>query len=299
MLTIVLALVAALLFAVGTVLMQKGAMQEEGGEAMKAGFLLRLARKPVWLFGLVAEGLGYAAQAGALAVGKLIVVQPLLVSSVVFALPLGWKFTGQRVGKREIIGAIAVTAGLAAFTIISNPSEGKSDARARDWLIAGAVLGGAAAVLVLLSRGRKPGLKAAMLGTASGLLFGLTAALTKATIDRFDDGFVAVVGDWHLWALIGVSVCAFWLTQAALQTGSLAPALATTMSFETVAGVALGMTILDEELHESALGIVGSCVSLVIALIGLVMLAGSQGAHEKTLARRTEAKELAPEAEPA
>ena len=85
------------------------------------------------------------------------------------------------------------------------------------------------------------------------MLFGLTAALTKATTDRFDDGFVAVVANWHLYALIGVSVVAFSLSQSALQTGALAPAIATTMSFDTIAGVALGMTILDEELHDSTL----------------------------------------------
>ena len=133
---IILALIAALLFAIAMVLQQRGAMQETGAEAMKAGFLLKLARRPVWLLGLVTDGLGYAAQAAALAIGRLIVVQPLLVASVVFALPLGAKFTQQRVGKREIIGAIAVTAGLAAFTVISNPAGGKDDARARDWLIA-------------------------------------------------------------------------------------------------------------------------------------------------------------------
>jgi drug/metabolite transporter (DMT)-like permease len=284
---------------VGSVFMQKGAMQETGEEAMKAGFLLKLVRKPVWLLGLAGDGLGYAAQAAALGVGKLIVVQPLLVSSVVFALPLGMKFTGQRVGKREVVGAIAVTVGLAAFTIISNPTAGKDDAPIRDWLVAGAVLGGIAAVLVVLARGRKPGLKAALLGTASGTIFGLTAGLTKSTVDRLDDGFVAVVADWHLWALIGVSAVAFWLTQASLQTGALAPALATTMAFETIAGVAVGMTILDEQLHDSGWGIAGAITTLVIALVGLVMLAGSQGAHEEALSQQGVPGELAAEGEPA
>jgi len=299
MLTILLALLAALLFAIATVLQQRGAMQETGADAMKAGFLLKLLRKPVWLLGLAADGLGYAAQAAALGIGRLIVVQPLLVASVVFALPLGVKFTNQRVGKREIVGAIAVTAGLAAFTVISNPEGGKDDARLRDWLIAGAVLGVIAGVLVAASVGRKPGLRAALLGTASGVLFGLTAGLTKATVDRFDDGFVAVVWNWHLYGLILVSVVAFSLTQSALQTGALAPAIATTMSFETISGVALGMTILDEELHDSALGLAGCFVTLAIALGGLVLLAGSQGAAEAPAAGRDEAGELTPEAESA
>src|SRR6266498_2729808 len=100
MLSLLLALLAALFFAVGLVFQQKSAMEESGDEALKAGFLLTLVRKPVWLVGLLGTGLAYAVQAAALGLGRLVVVQPILVTSVVFALPLGVKFTGQHVGRR-------------------------------------------------------------------------------------------------------------------------------------------------------------------------------------------------------
>jgi drug/metabolite transporter (DMT)-like permease len=280
MLQIVLALVAALLFAVGTVFQQKGAMEETGAEALKAGFLLKLVRKPVWLLGLGGDALGYAAQAAALGIGRIVVVQPLIVSSVVFALPLGARFTNQRVGKREIVGAAAVVIGLAAFTAISDPSGGVDDATDRGWIVAGLASGAAAAVLFVLALGRRPGLKAALLGTASGVLFGYVAPLTKSTVDRFDDGIVAVVADWHVYGLVGASIIGFSLTQSALQTGALAPALSTTMSFETIVGVVLGLTILDEKLHDTTAGVIGSVVALVVALAGLLVLAGSEGAAE-------------------
>lgn len=281
MLAIFLALVAAFLFAVGTVFQQKGAMEESGDDALKAGFLLKLVRKPVWLFGVAGDALGYAAQAAALGIGRIVVVQPLIVASVVFALPLGARFTNQRVGKREILGAAAVTIGLAAFTAISDPSGGVDDAKDKGWIISGIAVGIAAAVLVAVGLGRSAGIKAALFGTASGVLFGYVAALTKATVDRFDDGFVAVVADWHVYGLLGASLFGFGLTQAALQTGALAPALSTTMSFETIVGVALGLTILDEQLHDSTIGVVGSTTALVVALVGLLALAGSEGATEQ------------------
>lgn len=281
MLAIILALVSAFLFAVGTVFQQKGAMEESADEALKAGFLLKLVRKPVWLFGVAGDALGYAAQAAALGIGRIVVVQPLIVASVVFALPLGARYTNQRVGRREIGGAAAVAIGLAAFTAISDPSGGVDDARDKGWIVAGIAVGVGSAVLVALGVGRSAGVKAALFGTASGVLFGYVAALTKATVDRFDDGFVAVVADWHLYGLLGGSLFGFILTQAALQTGALAPALATTMSFETIVGVALGLTILDEKLHDSTIGVVGSAIALVVALAGLLVLAGSEGAAEQ------------------
>jgi drug/metabolite transporter (DMT)-like permease len=252
LLSVILALGAAALFALGTVLQQKGAMQEWDAEALKAGFLLRLAQKPVWLLGVLADGLGYTAQAAALGVGKLIVVQPLLVASVVFALPLGVRLTGQKIGRREVVGAGGVCLGLAAFSLVSNPSGGQADATDRAWLIGSLVVGGTAALLTLASLGRRPGVRAALLGTAAGVIFGLVAALTKATVDRFDNGFVAVVANWHLYGLIGASVVGFALVQMSLQTGALAPSIATTMVFETIVGVAVGIFMLHEEIHEDA-----------------------------------------------
>ena len=63
-LAIGLALLGGLLFALGTVLQQKGAMQESDASALHAGFLLRLLRKPVWLAGLVIDAAGYVVTQG-------------------------------------------------------------------------------------------------------------------------------------------------------------------------------------------------------------------------------------------
>ena len=71
MLEVSLALVAALLFAFGTVLQQKEAQEVSDDDALKAGFLLRLARRPVWLAGMAADGVGYVAQAAALGIGRM------------------------------------------------------------------------------------------------------------------------------------------------------------------------------------------------------------------------------------
>lgn len=281
LLAIVLALVGAVLFAFGTVLQQRGAMEEAGDETLGAGGLVRLLRKPVWLLGVAIDAAGYACQAAALGVGTIVVVQPLLVLSVVFALPIGARLTGQRIGRREVMGAVTVVLGLVLFTLISNPEGGKDDATDRAWIIGAAITGGISLALVLASRGsRSPGVRAALVGTASGVLFGLIAALTKATVDRLDDGIVAVLANWHLYGLIAASVIAFALMQAALATGALAPAISTVMVFETIVGVAAGIWMLGEELHEETWGTAVSVVSLLIVVAGLVALSRSQGAGE-------------------
>ena len=108
---VALALAAALLFALGTVLQQKAGLDEpDATEGSSSGLLLRMARKPVWLAGIAADALGFVGQAVALTIGRLAVVQPLLATSMVFALPLGHRLTAQRVTRADVGAAVLVTA---------------------------------------------------------------------------------------------------------------------------------------------------------------------------------------------
>jgi drug/metabolite transporter (DMT)-like permease len=272
---IVLALLAALLFALGVVLQQRVAAESSAEDAEDPGFLLRLAHRPVWVLGLAVDSLGYICQAIALAIGKLVVVQPLLAASMVFALPLGALLSEQRIGRREVLGALAVTVGLTFFMIVSNPQGGRDDASVAGWLVTGGIVGGACAALVVAAHGRPPALRAALLGAAAGFVLALAAALTKATTDRLGEGLWEVAGGWHVYALAVVGYASLALSQASLQIGVLAPAMATTMSVNPLVSLALGTLLLDEQLHESASGVAVSLLGLVAVVAGLIVLAGS------------------------
>ena len=274
-----LALLAAFFFAVGTVFEQKGAMEVPEEHTLRPGFLGRLVRKPVWLFGFGADALGYMTQAAALGFGRLVSVQPLLVASVVFALPLGRKITHQHVGRREILGAAAVCAGLAIFRFVSTPYGGRNDATAAAWVVGVAIIAGLAALCVVASIGRSRGVRATLLGVAAGMVLGgIVAALTKATVDRFDDGFVAVMGDWHIYALAVCALAGFLLAQASLQTGALAPAMTSETVLEALAGVAVGIFVLYERIDQSAGETVVSLLGLALMVTGLLALARCRGA---------------------
>ena len=95
---IVLALMAATCFAIGTVLQQKGTLSTDaGGE--DARFLAQILREPVWLCGAAIQGAGWVFQGAALDRGPLVVVQAFTTLSLVIALPLGVRWTGQQVGR--------------------------------------------------------------------------------------------------------------------------------------------------------------------------------------------------------
>src|SRR3954447_6373105 len=119
---VTLALVAAAFFALAATLQQKGALGLGGISFAHPGEFVRLLHQYWWLAGTGVLLVGYVLQAIALDNGRLSVIQPLFVTTIVFALPLGYFLTAQHVGRREVIGAIVVVLGLAVFTIVGDPA---------------------------------------------------------------------------------------------------------------------------------------------------------------------------------
>ena len=268
---VILALAAALLFTLGTVLQQRAGLQAPGSGS--AGLLMRMARQPVWLAGLAADAAGFVAHAAALTVGQLSVVQPLLVVGLVFALPLGARLTGQVVRRADVAAAVAVTAALGAFLVLAAPSGGRDDATPAAWLAAGLPAALACGALVLAARRAGPACRAALLGMATGVLFAFCAALTKTVGDRLGDGFSAVLADWHLYALAGTGFASMTLSQLSLQTGRLAPAVATATALDPLVSVLLGTALLSETLHA---GPAATAALLLVLAGGIAVLARPQ-----------------------
>jgi hypothetical protein len=189
-----LALVAAALFALAAVLQQRGAVVTGGG-GMSIGFFLSLLRSPVWLLGSTALLVGYAVQGAALGKGRLVIIQPLLVSTIVFALPLGVLLTHQVVTRRDWAAAAGVVAALATFIVVGDPAAGVDDAPDWQWAVSSAVVVTLSAGIMLAGRRGRPGRRAATLGTVAGMLFGMSASLAKPVVEEFDEGLSVVAGD--------------------------------------------------------------------------------------------------------
>jgi drug/metabolite transporter (DMT)-like permease len=272
---IALALIAAALFALGSVLQQKAGTDAPTIGA-STGLLLRMARRPVWIAGIAADGLAFVAQAAALGIGSLAVVQPLLVASVVFALPLGVWLTDQRVGRREVIAALALLVGLGAFIVVADPSGGHDSASLGAWLIAAAACGGPCVVLVLLAP-RSPGARrAAMLGAAAGILFALSAALTKTVVSELDNGPATLFTTWPLYGLIVVGYISMTLNQMSLDAGALAATMATSTALDPIASVVLGLALFKESIDASPVEVLVVLLALGVVVAAMVVLARDQ-----------------------
>jgi drug/metabolite transporter (DMT)-like permease len=272
---IALALIAAALFALGSVLQQKAGTDAPTIGA-STGLLLRMARRPVWIAGIAADGLAFVAQAAALGIGSLAVVQPLLVASVVFALPLGAWLTDQRVGRREVVAALALLAGLGAFIVVADPSGGHDGASLGAWLIAAAACGGPCVVLVLLAP-RAPGARrAALLGAAAGILFALSAALTKTVVGELDNGIVTLDTTWPLYGLVVVGYVSMTLNQMSLDAGALAATMATSTALDPIASVVLGLALFKESIDAGPAEVLIVLLALGVVVAAMIVLARDQ-----------------------
>ena len=267
-----LALLATFLFALAAALQQKGALGLPEISLRHPASLARLAGQTMWLAGTAALLGGYVFQAAALDRGRLAIIQPLLVTTVVFALPLGYVLTQQHVGRREIGGAAVIVLGLALFAIYGDPAGGKENAPGDEWAIAIIVLALVCAALLLFGGRGGLTMRAVIYGTIAGILFGLSAALTKPTLGYLHAGVEQLLSNWEPYALALAGVLGFVLQQVSLGTGRLAPSVATVSVANPVVGILLGTLLLDERLSRPVWHIVVACIGLGLALAGAVVI---------------------------
>ena len=277
----ILALVAAFCFALAATLQQKGALGM--GDALKsAASYLALLRQRWWVAGTLVLFVGYAFQAVALGKGQLAIVQPLLVTTIVFALPLGYFLTDQIVNRAEIGAAVLVVVGLAAFTIFGKESTGRKDAPTREWAITLGLFSLVAVALVVLGRRGDSRRKAALFGASAGVLYALSASMWKPTADALDTGGLSgMLTNWEFYAFAAAGLIAFAVQQISLATGHLASSVATVSVCNPIVSIAIGIVVLEERLSPPGWHKLIAYAGLGVALLGAIAITkATEGAKE-------------------
>jgi drug/metabolite transporter (DMT)-like permease len=272
---ILVALLSALLFAVGSVMQQREAAEVPDEDSLGVGLLTRLIRRPVWLIGTAGDTLGYVAQAVALWLGALVIVQPLLATYLLFALPLGAWWAGRRLRRADAAWALALTAGLAVFLVAGNPTTGVDQAPFHDWLPVLVVVVPLAAVCIVVARRSLGTVRAVALASATGILYGLGAALTKSSVDLLADGLVPVLTSWEPYALAAAIGLGTFLQQSSYQAGDLSQALPAAAVLEPVVGVAIGIAVLQERIQADGAEwvlIAAASLTMILATAALARL---------------------------
>jgi drug/metabolite transporter (DMT)-like permease len=261
---VALALGSALCYALAAALQHAATQAYPAGRAARFGLLVALVQRPMWLAGNVADAGGYVLLFLAFRRGSLALVQPLLVTGLLFALPLGTMITHTPVRRNDWIGAAMVVVGLAGFIVAAAPGPGHPSASGMAWVLLALVTVAVLGMLFWLTR-MFPGRRAALLGAAAGVLSGVLGAITEAAARAFDHGIMRAFGHWQPYALIVVGFVCILVVQHAFHAGKLSDSLPLLTATETVVGVAIGQWLFGER-------IAGHPTAHLVEVLGLALL---------------------------
>ncbi|MFF2557175.1 DMT family transporter [Nocardia sp. NPDC058058] len=270
---VICAFVAALLFAVSAVAQQSAAAAVPEGE----GLMRALIRNPRWWAGMIGDGGGFAFQVAALALGSVLIVQPILVSALVFALPMAARYSGRKTTASMWANALALSVALAVFLIVGDPTEGLDNAPWHRWLWPlGLVFAVVAAGVIGARVVKTPALRALLLGGAGGTLVGVSAALTANVTRLFGQSISSALTSWEIYVLVLTGVGGVYLQQRGYQAGSLAACLPAFTIAEPLVAAFVGITVLDERLRSGPVGTAFVIVAVLVMCVATVALSRAQ-----------------------
>jgi drug/metabolite transporter (DMT)-like permease len=280
---VLLAIAASFCTAIASLAQRQGAKDVQTTGGFDTKLLVRLARRPVWLLGIVSMIGGFVFQLTALRYGPLALVQPIL--SIELLLVFGFlAFAGRRrtrIKVRDWLGAAAMSAGVAVFLRLASPSGGRLHAAGSSWLLAGLVTLGVvfAAVAVAFGIGNRSGAaptrRAAVLGSATGVAWGFVAAVIKELSSHLGDGLGAIFSTWSLYVLLIVGAATMLLASHALAAGPLAASQPGFTILDPLAASLLGVFLFGEHIQTGPWDLAGEVLALALVAGGAAILSRS------------------------
>jgi drug/metabolite transporter (DMT)-like permease len=270
----VAALCAAFCFALGS-LIQQGAARQTHVRTLRFGLLVALVRERSWLGGVAVTVLSFGIQGVALAFGPLALVQPLVATEVLFALPMIAHRNRRPLRRKGIIGGLGVASGMAIFVAVSPPAGGVSAPSLVAWAPALAGIAGLAVLsgfVALRARGTS---RVIWLAAAAAMIYALVDAVTKSSVGLLMTRGVGVLATWEPYTLMAVGILGGLFGQSAFNAGPLSLSLPVIDTVEPVFSIILGAVVFQEPLARSpgllALQLVGGA----IAAAGIAVLSHS------------------------
>ncbi|MFF0108380.1 DMT family transporter [Streptomyces hirsutus] len=273
LLPVLFALGAAFSNALATVLQRKAALGVPRSDKLRAGLMLDLLRRPVWLAGIVAMITAAVCQAVALATGPLTIVQPLFVLELPLTLAIATVVLRARLSRTGWAAAFAVVAGLAVALTAASPEGNRTQVPMDRWIPALAVCAGVIVCLVLAALRRPEGrTRAACFGLATAVAYAMTAALMKTSVHTLDDsGVTAFLTTWQTYGFALFGASALFLLENAMQAGPLVASQPAITLGDASVSLALGITVYSESVR-TGWWLLPQLLGVALIVAGVLML---------------------------
>jgi len=234
---------------------------------------LYLLRQPLWLLGWAAAAGVFVFQAVALHNGPMSVVQPVLVTELVFVLALRRVWFRQHVAAAAWASVVVVCLALVVFLLAAEPTGGQPVPDTKEWLSAVLVSGGVIVVLTALGRTGPPMRRAAVFAAAAALTWAMEATFLKAATDTLTAfGIPGMLIRWPVYALIGAGIAGTLLEQAALHVGPLSVSQPMLVIINPFASIILSVWLFGERFTNSPAEIAVAILSFAVMAVGVTML---------------------------
>jgi drug/metabolite transporter (DMT)-like permease len=271
---IALTVVAAMLQGVGLVLQQRAAEQAPKSYFLRLRLIGSLIRRPSWLIGITTMTAGNVLAGWEIGHLPLALTEPLLTSSLLFALALAVPLSGQRLRATEIVGAVILMGGVAALSVareVAAPSASFGSFEA--WPAAAGIA--VVAYLFVHAGHRRCGATRAMFtGIGAGLVFGIGDALTRQTVQIMDTHpFLTVLTSWPAYCLAATTLVGLWLMENAFNAAPLHTSLPAMTAGEPVAGILLGMVVFGDSIRIAPGMLALQAVGIAALIAGVVLVA--------------------------
>ena len=248
------------------------------------GLLGHLVQRPIWLLGQSIGLVALVMHGLALSNGPIALVQPLVISGIVLAVPVRAALSRRLPGRREVGAVMLAAVGLAVFLIASAPVEGRGAGLGVLPLLL--VLAGLAlsfGAIALSGRVADPTRRAFLLGAAAGVLFALVAVLLKMSLDQLAaDGLVSMLTSWPPYGLVVAGVGGVLCNQFAYRSGRLSSSMPVLNVVDCLVALAFGYVVFHEVPRHTPVALVVEILALGAMLTGLWILARDAVSQDQT-----------------
>lgn len=274
-----IALCAALASAIGDVIRQRSAQEITDKEVGHLELFGLSVRDPRWWLGGMGAIANYSLQAGALALGSVMLVTALQVTSLLFALPIYARLAHHRVTRWEWFWAVTLAGALAVLVTVGDPGTGSSRGSLGTWAAVAAVMGPILVACVLGARiWADSTIAPVLLAVVAGSSLALFALLTKGAIGAVSGGFGAFLRAPESYCLIPAALAGMIFQQSAFRAGALTASLPTVTVAKPVVASMLGVVVLGETLNTSGPRVLTLLIAGVLVIVATIALARGEAA---------------------
>ncbi|SFU05436.1 DMT family transporter [Arthrobacter sp. ov118] len=291
-LAVLLAVLGAFCLAFGAQRQGSAVKADTGGLALNTHGLLRLARNPRWVFGLLLLCVGMAMNAVALVMAPLTVVQPIGAIALVITTVVNTKDQGLSMNRATVVAISACVTGSALFVVLAvNVTQENHNVSASDELTIVLLLAlavGLFGTLALLFRHR---MSAFVYILGAGVLFGFVAVLTRIIGRHLLDSnglFLLNVPWYSVVAIAAAGVLGSWFVQNAYSNGPPDLVIAGLTVIDPIVGIAIGIVILGELRPDvQAVMAIAMGTAASLAIVGVIALSRH---HPEVTKRKKDAR---------